>query len=199
MQRQIITYPNKKLFTRSEPVTHFDEKLHELLDDMYETMINGNGVGLAAIQVGEPLRVFLANIPDENEEIKKENLFEIINPKLEFIGDEKILFNEGCLSVPNFFEEVERFQSVRVRYQDRFGKAQSLEASDFLAVVIQHEFEHLDGHLFIEKLSYTQRKLFDKEFKQMQKAKKSGKTPNSNTPKNAPKSPKDRIRPKERK
>ena len=183
MQRQIITYPNKRLFLRSEPVVEFDTNLHALLDDMYETMINGNGVGLAAIQIDVPLRLFLANIPDENDEIKKENLFEIINPELEFIGDEKILFNEGCLSVPNFFEEVERYQSVRVRYQDRFGKAQSLEASDFLAVVIQHEFEHLDGHLFIERLSYSQRKLFDKEFKQMQKAKKSGKALNSNSAK----------------
>ena len=182
MQRPIITYPNKRLFLRSEPVVSFDESLHELLDDMYETMINGCGVGLAAIQVDVPLRLFLANIPDENDEIKKENLLEFINPELEFIGDEKILFNEGCLSVPNFFEEVERYQSVRVRFQDRFGKAQTLEASDFLAVVIQHEFEHLNGHLFIEKLSYSQRKLFDKEFKQMQKAKKSGKALNSNAP-----------------
>ena len=182
MQRPIITYPNKRLFLRSEPVVSFDESLHELLDDMYETMMNGYGVGLAAIQVDVPLRLFLANIPDENDEIKKENLLEFINPELEFIGDEKILFNEGCLSVPNFFEEVERYQSVRVRFQDRFGKAQTLEASDFLAVVIQHEFEHLNGHLFIEKLSYSQRKLFDKEFKQMQKAKKSGKALNSNAP-----------------
>ena len=201
MQRQIITYPNKRLFLRSEPVVNFDESLHELLDDMYETMINGNGVGLAAIQIDVPLRLFLANIPDENDEIKKENLLEFINPQLEFVGSEKILFNEGCLSVPNFFEEVERYQSVRVRFQDRFGKAQSLEASDFLAVVIQHEFEHLDGHLFIERLSHSQRKLFDKEFKQMQKAKKSGKVLNSSPQKSPPKSAKNRIRPaqKERK
>ena len=104
--------------------------------------------------------------------------------------------------MPNFFEEVERYKSVRVRYQDRFGKAQSLEASDLLAVVLQHEFEHLDGHLFIERLSYSQKKLFEKEFKAAQKAKKSGKTLNSGVAKaqSAPKAPlKDRIRPKESK
>lgn len=202
MQRQIITYPDKRLFERSLKVQNFNATLHALLDDMYETMINGNGIGLAAIQVAEPLRIFLANLPDENDEIKKENLLEFINPELEFIGTEKILCNEGCLSVPNFFEEVERYKSVRVRYQDRFGKAQSLEASDLLAVVLQHEFEHLDGHLFIERLSYSQKKLFEKEFKAAQKAKKSGKTLNSGVAKaqSAPKAPlKDRIRPKESK
>ena len=175
MQRKIITYPDKRLFERSLKVQNFDENLHALLDDMYETMINGNGIGLAAIQVAEPLQIFLANLPDENDEIKKENLLEFINPELEFIGTEKILFNEGCLSVPDFFEEVERYKSVRVHYQDRFGKAQSLEANDFLAVVIQHEFEHLNGHLFIERLSYTKRKIFDKEFKKQQKEKKNAK------------------------
>lgn len=175
MERKIITYPNKRLFMRSEPVVDFDKNLHTLLDDMYETMMKGCGVGLAAIQVDVPLRLFLANIPDENDEIKKENLFEIINPELKFLDDEKILFNEGCLSVPSFFEEVERFKNVRVEYQDRFGKHKVLETSDFLAVVVQHEFEHLNGHLFIEKLSYNQKKLFDKEFKKQQKEKKSGK------------------------
>lgn len=188
MERDIIIYPNKRLFIRSEPVKEFDKNLHNLLDDMYETMIKGCGVGLAAIQVNVPLRLFLANIPDENEEQKKENLFEIINPELKFLDDEEIYFTEGCLSIPGFFEEVKRHKNVRVEYQDRFGKHKVLETSDFLAVVMQHEFDHLNGHLFIERLSYAKRKAFDKEFKKWQKEKKNGSTP-----------PKNRIRPSEKK
>ena len=175
MLRQIITYPDKRLFVQSKVVEKFDESLHELLDDMYETMINGYGIGLAAIQVAQPLRIFLACLPDENDEQSRENLLEIINPRLIFLDDEKILCNEGCLSVPGFFEEVERFKRVRVEFQDRFGVPQTLEASDLLAVVMQHEFEHLDGHLFIERLSFSQKRAFEKEFKAAQKAKKAGK------------------------
>ncbi len=184
MIRQIITYPDKRLFVQSKPVEKFDESLHELLDDMYETMINGYGIGLAAIQVAEPLRIFLACVPDENDEQSRENLLEIINPRLIFLDDEKILCNEGCLSVPGFFEEVQRFKRVRVEFQDRFGKSRTLEASDLLAVVMQHEFEHLDGHLFIERLSFSQKRAFEKEFKAAQKAKKAGKNSSSNSRQN---------------
>ncbi len=172
MDLKILTYPDKKLFSTSKEVKDFDENLHKLLDSMYEIMILNNGVGLAAIQVGLPLRVFLANIPDENEEQKKENLFEIINPSLEFIDDEKILFTEGCLSIPGFFEEVQRNKNVYLKYQDRHGKERELEASDFLAVVLQHEFDHLNGKLFIERLSYSKRQKFIKDFKKAQKAEK---------------------------
>lgn len=195
MQRKIITYPDKRLFVESKPVESFGNTLHELLDDMYETMINGYGIGLAAIQIGEPLRIFLACVPDENDEQSRENLLEIINPKLTFLGDEKIVCNEGCLSVPGFFEEIERFKCVKVEYQDRFGKHKVLEASDLLAVVMQHEFEHLDGHLFIERLSFSQKRAFEKEFKAAQKAKKSGKNSGSNSHPSANSS--SRIKPSE--
>ena len=195
MQRKIITYPDKRLFVESKPVERFDSTLHELLDDMYETMINGYGIGLAAIQIGEPLRIFLACVPNENDEQSRENLLEIINPKLTFLNDEKILCNEGCLSVPGFFEEIERFKYVKIEYQDRFGKHKVLETSDLLAVVMQHEFEHLDGHLFIERLSFSQKRAFEKEFKAAQKAKKSGKNSGSNSRPSANSS--SRIKPSE--
>lgn len=169
MLLEIITYPNKKLYAKSQEVSSFDENLHQLLDNMYETMIAGSGVGLAAIQVNVPLRLFLANIPDENGEQKKEDLLEIINPSLEFLGEELITFTEGCLSIPGFFEDIQRHKRVALHYQDRFGKKHSLEASDFLAVVFQHEFDHLNGHLFIEKLNYSQRKRFQDEWKKNQK------------------------------
>ncbi|KAA6225126.1 MULTISPECIES: peptide deformylase [unclassified Campylobacter] len=169
MIRKIITYPNKRLFLTSKEVLEFDSKLHILLDDMYETMIANNGVGIAAIQVDVPLRALLVNILDENEEQKKENLLEIINPKITPLGDEQITCTEGCLSVPEFFEEVNRYKHILLEYQDRFGEFQRLEASDFLAVAIQHENDHLDGHLFIERISYLKRKKFDTEFKKKQK------------------------------
>lgn len=172
MIRKIITYPNKRLFSQSRMVTHFDESLHTLLDDMYETMIAGNGVGLAAIQVNIALRVFIVNILDENGEQKKENLLEVINPKITFLGEEQIICTEGCLSVPDFFEEVQRHSHILLEFQDRFASKKELEAKDFLAVAIQHENDHLDGHLFLEKLSFLKRQKFDKEFKKAKKSKK---------------------------
>ncbi|MBK1973627.1 peptide deformylase [Campylobacter sp. TTU-622] len=171
MIRKIITYPNKNLFLESKPVEIFDEKLHSLLDDMYETMIASNGVGLAAIQIDIPLRVFIVNILDENEEQKKEDLIEVINPKIKFLSEEKIVCTEGCLSVPDFFEKVERYEHILLQYQDRYGNLKELEAKGFLAVAIQHENDHLDGHLFIEKLSFLKRQKFDKEFKKQKKSK----------------------------
>ncbi|MBK1963634.1 peptide deformylase [Campylobacter novaezeelandiae] len=171
MVRKIITYPNKNLFLESKPVENFDKELHCLLDDMYETMIASNGVGLAAIQVDVPLRVFIVNILDENEEQKKEDLIEVINPKITFLSEEKIICTEGCLSVPDFFEKVERYEHILLKYQDRYGDYKELEAKGFLAVAIQHENDHLDGHLFIEKLSFLKRQKFDKEFKKQKKSK----------------------------
>lgn len=173
MVRKIITYPNKRLFLESKAVEKFDEELHTLLDDMYETMIANNGVGLAAIQVDIPLRALLVNIVDEEtKEQRKEDLLEIINPQITPLEDTKIVCTEGCLSVPDFFEEVERFEHILLKYQDRFGTFKELEAKGFLAVAIQHENDHLNGHLFIEKLSFLKRQKFDKEFKKQKKLKK---------------------------
>lgn len=170
MVRKIITYPNKRLFLKSEVVKNFDERLHTLLDDMYETMIANNGVGLAAIQIDVPLCVFLVNIPDEeSKEQKKEDLFEIINPQVIPLNDAKITCTEGCLSVPDFFEEVERPEHILLKYQDRFGNPKQLEARNFLAVAIQHENDHLNGHLFIEKLPFLKRQKFNKEFKKQKR------------------------------
>ncbi|MFQ6342778.1 peptide deformylase [Campylobacter sp. VTCC 70190] len=169
MLRKIITYPNPRLFLTSQPVKEFDEELFKLLDDMYETMIASNGVGLAAIQIDIALRVFLVNILDENNEQKKEDLLEVINPQIIPLDEEMITCTEGCLSVPDFFEEVKRHNRILLKYQDRFGEFKELEAQGFLAVAIQHENDHLNGRLFIEKLSFTKRQKFDKEFKKKKK------------------------------
>ncbi|MEA2048959.1 MAG: peptide deformylase [Campylobacterota bacterium] len=168
MVREIVVYPDKRLKCISKEVDSFNGALHDLLDDMYDTMRAKNGVGLAAIQIGIDQRVLVINIPMEvgegEEDQPKENTLEMINPVIvEQDGTEK--FQEGCLSVPGIYEEVERAKHVKVAYFDREGKQHTIEDDDFLAVAIQHEIDHLDGKVFIEKLSYMKRKKFEKEWK----------------------------------
>ena len=170
MIREVITYPNKLLRTKSKDVEKFDTELHTLLDDMYETMIAESGVGLAAIQVGIPLNILIINLPSEDDIQEKENLIEAINPVITH-KDGTQVFVEGCLSVPGFNEEVKRAQHIIVEYFNRDGEKQTMEAEDFLAVAWQHEMEHLAGHLFIENLSFIKRKKFEKEWKKKLKQK----------------------------
>ncbi len=168
---EILTYPNKKLYQKSKKVEKFDDELGKFLDDMYETMISKKGIGLAAIQVGRPIRAIVINLVDENDEQKKENLLEIINPEI-LTQEGEIIYQEGCLSVPGYYEDVKRAEIVKLRFQNRFGETKEMEVQELLAVCIQHEIDHLDGHLFIEKIGYSKRKKFDKEFKKHLKEKK---------------------------
>lgn len=168
MVRDIVVYPDKRLKMVSREVENFDTSLHTLLDDMYETMIAKKGVGLAAIQVGIDLRVLIINIPDEEGLQPKENTLEVINPT--FVLQEGCTkFQEGCLSVPGVYEEVERFSKVAINYQDRDGNVCTIADDDFLSIAIQHEIDHLDGKVFIEKLSILKRKKFEKEWKKRPK------------------------------
>jgi len=171
MLREVITYPNKLLRLKSEDVVEFNTELHTLLDDMYETMIDHAGVGLAAIQVGIPLNVLIICLPDEEDKQNKENLIEAINPIITHKDGEQV-FTEGCLSVPGFTEDVTRAQHIIVEYYNRNGVKQTMETDDFLAVAWQHEMEHLSGHLFIEHLSFLKRKKFEKEWKKRLKEQK---------------------------
>jgi len=173
MIRDIVIYPDKRLKIVSKRVENFDSSLHKLLDDMYETMVAKNGVGLASIQIGEPLRVLIINVPLDVAEGEvdqpKENTLEIINPiVIEESG--KTIYQEGCLSVPGVYEDIERYTYAKIEYQDRDGNRHIIEDSDFLAIAIQHEIDHLDGKVFIEKLSFTKRKKFEKEWKKRFKA-----------------------------
>jgi len=174
MLRDIVIYPDKRLKEISKPIERFDSELHTLLDDMYETMINKNGVGLASIQIGVPLRALIINVPIETDskdprvQQPKENTLEVINPVI-LEAEGKTKYQEGCLSVPGYFEEVDRFKRVKIEYQNRFGEKFILDDDDFLAIAIQHEMDHLDGKLFIEKLSIIKRKKFEKEWKKKQK------------------------------
>ncbi len=168
MIREIVVYPDKRLKLISKEVEVFNGALYDLLDDMYETMRAKNGVGLAAIQVGVDQRVLIINVPLEVEDGEhdqpKENTLEMINPVIvERDGTEK--FQEGCLSIPGVYEDIERAKHVKVEYFDREGNKQVIEDDGFLAVAMQHEIDHLDGKVFIEKLSYIKRKKFEKEWK----------------------------------
>ena len=166
----IVTYPDRRLYLVSEPVVEFSAELHTFLDDMYETMIQTNGIGLAAIQVDRAIDVLIINLPNDDEEGTQDrtNLLEIINPVITY-SEGTTVYQEGCLSVPKFYEDVERFEKIGITYQDRHGKACSLDAEELLSIAIQHEIDHLQGKLFIEKLSYARRKKFEKEYKRMQK------------------------------
>ena len=168
MIREIVIYPDKRLKLISKEVTVFDASLHTLLDDMYDTMCSKNGVGLAAIQIGIAQRVLIINVPLEVEEDKhdqpKENTLEMINPVI-VEQDGLELFQEGCLSIPGVYEDVERAKHVKVEYYDRNGEKQSIDDDDFLSIAMQHEMDHLDGKVFIEKFSYIKRKKFEKEWK----------------------------------
>ena len=172
MVREVVIYPDKRLKTISKEVESFDGVLHDLLDDLYDTMCDRNGVGLAAIQVGVDQRVLIINVPLDVEEggndQPKENTLEMINPVIvEKDGSE--IFQEGCLSIPGVYEDIERAKHVVVEYFDREGKKQSIESDDFLSIAIQHEMDHLEGKVFIERLSYMKRKKFEKEWKKRDK------------------------------
>jgi peptide deformylase len=171
MIREVITYPNKLLRTKSKDVEQFDSELHTLLDDMYDTMMAQGGVGLAAIQIAIPLNILIINLPNEEDIQDKDELIEAINPVITH-KDGTQVFTEGCLSVPGYSEDITRAQHIIVEYFNRNGEKQIMECEDFLAVAWQHEMEHLAGHLFIENLSIIKRKKFEKEWKKKIKDKK---------------------------
>lgn len=156
---------------KSEDIELFNEEVHALLDDMYETMMSKNGIGLAAIQIAEPFNILIINLPNQDEQQVKEDLIEIINPKIiEKRGS--TLYTEGCLSVPEYYEDVERAEWIKVEYHDRDGNLHSCEYDGLMAIAFQHECDHLNGELFIEKLSYLKRKKFEKDWKKKLKGKK---------------------------
>lgn len=171
MIKEVITYPNKLLRSKSKDVEQFDNELHTLLDDMYETMMLESGVGLAAIQISIPLNVLIISLPNEEDIQDKADLIEAINPVITH-KDGTQVFTEGCLSVPGFSEDVTRAQHIIVEYFNRDGEKLTMECEDFLAVAWQHEMEHLSGHLFIENLSIIKRKKFEKEWKKKLKEKR---------------------------
>ncbi len=171
MKLNIVEYPDKRLRLKSKEVKAFDEQLHTLLDAMNPLMMKTNGIGLAAVQVAHPIRALILNIPDEEGEQPNENLLEIINPVISNKSGET-MYQEGCLSVPKFYEDIKRSEFLTLNFQDRDGNTKTLEADGLLSIAIQHEMDHLEGILFIDKLSYGRRKKFEKEYKRMLKERK---------------------------
>jgi len=154
--RQIRVVGDPVLRQKAHKVTRFDT-LSELVQDMVETMHAGNGVGLAAPQVGVSERVIVVHVPEDEEEPGSGQLYALINPEVSRASDEVIEGLEGCLSVPGYVGEVARHASVTVKGQDLKGKKVRVKAGGFLARAFQHEIDHLDGVLFIEKLTAPDR------------------------------------------
>jgi peptide deformylase len=159
--REIITLPDPKLRLISKPIERFDDDLRRLIDDMQATMYEAPGVGLAAIQVAEPIRLLVADVsPKEGPR----DPIALVNPEILWSSEERSLYEEGCLSIPEYYEEIERPASVRVAYVDRDGKQHELQAEGLLATVLQHEIDHLNGVLFIDYLSKLKRDRVVKKF-----------------------------------
>ena len=163
--REIIILPDKQLRLISRPVEKVTSEIRQLADDMFETMYDAPGIGLAAIQVAQPLRLITMDLAkrDENgETAPKPRVF--INPEITSFSEETSVYEEGCLSIPEYYEEVERPARVRVRFTDLDGKVHEEDADGLFATCIQHEIDHLNGVLFIDYLSKLKRDRVQKKF-----------------------------------
>ena len=169
---QIVTLPDEGLRKKARPVTKFDDDLQTLIDNMIETMRTANGVGLAAPQIGQSLQLaVIETLPkgvENGEDIpNSRELFVIVNPRIVWESREVIDGIEGCLSIPGYVGEVERAYAVRVRAQDRRGKPLKLRLKGWTARIFQHEIDHLDGVLYIDKLTDREKFWTDEEYYNM--------------------------------
>jgi peptide deformylase len=164
MIRPLIILPDPVLRQVSKTVERLDDQLRRFADDMLDTMYDAPGIGLAAIQVGEPLRMLVIDLAKEDEP-KAPQLF--INPEIVATGDGLSTYEEGCLSIPDYYAEVERPDSVTVRYLDRAGEERKVEAEGLLATCLQHEIDHLNGVLFIDHISKLKRDMVMRKFKKL--------------------------------
>ena len=166
--RPILVAPDKRLKLRSNPVEVVDDEIRTLLSDMLETMYAGDGLGLAAIQIGVPKRAMVLDVHGPNEPPAP---MKLINPEITWFSAERINYQEGCLSFPEYFADVERAAEVHVNYLDENGEAREIEASETFAVCLQHEIDHLDGKLFVDHLSLVKRNIILRKMAKAQRAK----------------------------
>ena len=159
--RDILILPDKRLRSVSKPVVEISDEIRTLVADMFDTMYEAPGIGLAAIQVGVPSRVVVMNLSKREAEAEP-RVF--INPEITWSSDEKSLYEEGCLSIPDIHEDVERPARVKIRYVDLDGKPQEADADGLFATCIQHEVDHLNGVLFIVHISKLKRERIIKKF-----------------------------------
>jgi peptide deformylase len=168
----ILEVPDPRLKTISTPVEAFDDDLKKLVDDMFDTMYAAPGIGLAAIQVGVPKRLLVIDLQDEGpdgETVRNPRIF--VNPEILDPSEDHSIYNEGCLSVPDQYAEVERPASIRARWQDLDGKVHEESMVGMMATCLQHEMDHLEGILFIDHLSRLKRQMV---LKKIEKARKLG-------------------------
>ena len=161
----ILRYPDARLHKVAKPVTEFGERIEKLVADMAETMYEAPGVGLAATQVDVHERVVVIDVSETHDQ-----LMVFINPEITWASDEKQVYDEGCLSVPGIYDGVERPARVKVRALDQHGKEFNVEADGLLAVCIQHEMDHLAGHVFVEYLSTLKQTRIRGKMKKLEKA-----------------------------
>ena len=165
-KKKILIEPDPILRKKSDELSYVDTDLQKLMDDMLETMYAAPGIGLAAVQVGVLKRVVVVDVSKQDE--KKDPLF-LVNPKIIFKSEKTAVHEEGCLSLPNYFAEIERPAECHLKYLDYNGKQKILKADGLLATCIQHEVDHLDGILFIDYLSKLKK---DRIIKKLKKNKK---------------------------
>ena len=164
--RKILTEPNKILRQKSQNVEKVDKEIQRLMDDMLDTMYAAPGIGLAAIQVGIPKRVIVLDISRDN---KIKNPMYFVNPEIVWKETENATYEEGCLSVPNQFAEIDRPKGCHVKFLDYFGESQFLKIEGLLATCIQHEIDHLEGILFIDYLSKLKKSMIIKKLSKHKK------------------------------
>ena len=165
--KEILTEPNKILRQISTPVEKVTKEEQILMDDMLETMYHANGIGLAAIQIGVPKRIIVMDIQKNDE---KKNPMYFVNPVIKNKNKDMATYEEGCLSVPNQFAEVDRPATCEVEYLDYNGKKKMLKANGLLATCIQHEMDHLEGILFIDYLSKLKKSMIIKKLSKQKKS-----------------------------
>ncbi len=144
----ILQYPDARLHQHARPVTEVDDRIRQLVADMAETMYAAPGIGLAATQVDVHERVIVIDVSEQAND-----LLVLINPEITWLSDDRIVYEEGCLSVPGVYDKVERAEHVRLHALDTEGQRREIEAEGLLAICIQHEIDHLDGKVFVEYLS----------------------------------------------
>jgi peptide deformylase len=162
--RKIRTYPDPVLRAKTSPVEAIDDSLQRLIEDMVETMHAAPGVGLAANQVGVPLQLAVIDLGDREEKGPRRSLIVLINPEI-LSQEGSVIAEEGCLSIPDLSEKVKRAARVKVRAKDRTGRPFEIEAEGLMAKALQHEIDHLNGILFVDRLSSLKRNVFRRKFK----------------------------------
>jgi peptide deformylase len=160
----IITIPDRQLRMKSAPVERVDDATRRFMDDMLATMYAADGLGLAAVQVGLPRRMITIDVARREDENAPPAPIFLINPEILSVSDDTAIYAEGCLSIPEYYADVERPARVRVAYTDREGERKDIEANGILAVCLQHEIDHLNGKLFIDYLSKLKRDMVVKKF-----------------------------------